>query len=214
MTDPLRWIYHGVRGALGLPLLAVYYSLGADDRELVRGDMQRWSEIKCDTLGFRHRPRERWQMELTSLLMRWPEFRTVYYVRAHGSAAAAALSVALRVVYRPLPNLVTSAKSIGPGLYVEHGFGAIVVADTLGRNLWLNQGATIGLRGKTHAAPRIGDDVFVRAGAKVLGDVTIGDRVDVGANAVVVKDVPSDCTVVGVPARIARRNGVRVDETL
>ena len=58
------------------------------------------------------------------------------------------------------------------------------------------------------------DDITVGAGGKILGNCVIGDRVIVGANAVVVKDVPSDCTVVGVPAYIIRRNGKRVFEKL
>ncbi|MEO0490941.1 MAG: serine acetyltransferase, partial [Cyanobacteria bacterium J06659_2] len=62
--------------------------------------------------------------------------------------------------------------------------------------------------------PWIGDNVRITAGAKVIGGVKIGNNVTVGANAVVVKNVPDDCVVVGVPAYIVRRNGVKVKEEL
>ncbi|WP_008310301.1 serine O-acetyltransferase [Leptolyngbya sp. PCC 6406] len=62
--------------------------------------------------------------------------------------------------------------------------------------------------------PQIGNNVRVTAGAKVLGNIHIGDNVTIGANAVVVKDVPENCVVVGIPARIIKRDGVRVDDGL
>ena len=62
--------------------------------------------------------------------------------------------------------------------------------------------------------PTIGDNVTVFAGAKILGNVKVGNNSIVGANAVVIKDVPENCTVVGVPAYIVRRNGVKVKEPL
>jgi serine acetyltransferase len=62
--------------------------------------------------------------------------------------------------------------------------------------------------------PVIGSNVAIYAGAKVLGNITIGDNVNIGANAVVVKDVPDNCTVVSVPAYIVKRNGIKVREEL
>jgi serine O-acetyltransferase len=97
-------------------------------------------------------------------------------------------------------------------LYVHHGFSTIVNAEAVGRNFWVSQQVTIG-SGKG-GRPSIGDDVRITAGAKVFGAITIGDRSVIGANAVVLKDVPPDCTVAGVPARIIRRAGIRVDEKL
>ena len=72
---------------------------------------------------------------------------------------------------------------------------------------------TIGYTNSTDC-PTIGDDVTIGAGAKVLGKCVVGNRVRIGANCVVVKDVPDDCTVVGIPAYIVRRNGVKVCEKL
>lgn len=95
---------------------------------------------------------------------------------------------------------------IGEGILIDHGSG-VVIGETaiIGDRVTIYQGSTIGATGnettfKRH--PTIGNDVVIGSGAKVLGPITIGDRVKVGANSVVLKDVPSDCTVVGIPARI------------
>ncbi len=98
-------------------------------------------------------------------------------------------------------------------MFIQHGFATIISAKSIGRNCWINQQVTIGYTNATDC-PTLGDNVVVNAGAIVIGNVTLGDRCRVGAGAVVVKSVPPDCTVVGNPARIVRRNGVRVDEAL
>ena len=93
---------------------------------------------------------------------------------------------------------------IGKGLYIGH-FGNIVVhPDTvMGERCSVSQGVTIGvLGGERPGVPRIGNDVYIGAGAKILGPVTIGDGAIIGANAVVLDDVPAGATAVGVPARI------------
>lgn len=102
---------------------------------------------------------------------------------------------------------------IGKGLFIDHGMG-VVIGETavIGDNVTLFQGVTLGgtgkQKGKRH--PTLGNNVVVGGGAKVLGDIHIGDNVSVGANAVVVRDVPPNSTVVGVPGRITSREGKRV----
>ncbi len=102
---------------------------------------------------------------------------------------------------------------IGRGLFIDHGMG-VVVGQTvvIGNNVTLFQGVTLGGTGKEKGKrhPTIGDNVVIGAGAKVLGNITIGDNVQIGANAVVVKEVPPNCTVVGVPGRITKKEGVPV----
>ena len=102
---------------------------------------------------------------------------------------------------------------IGKGLFIDHGMG-VVIGETsiLGQNVTLFQGVTLGGTGKEKGKrhPTIGSNVVVGAGAKVLGNITIGDNVSVGANAVVLESVPANSTVVGVPGRIARREGKRM----
>jgi serine O-acetyltransferase len=107
---------------------------------------------------------------------------------------------------------------IGSGLFIDHGMG-VVIGETaeIGDNVTLFQGVTLGgtgkQRGKRH--PTIGSHVVIGAGAKVLGPITIGDFVKIGANSVVLQDVPDHSTVVGIPGRIVRIKDERVaDEAL
>ena len=78
----------------------------------------------------------------------------------------------------------------------------------LGENCWVNQQVTIGHKDKS-GRPQIGNNVRITAGAKVLGNIKIGNHVTVGANAVVVKDVPDNCVVVGIPAYIIEKEGIK-----
>jgi len=102
---------------------------------------------------------------------------------------------------------------IGNGFFVDHGMG-VVIGETavIGDNVTLFQGVTLGGTGKEKGKrhPTIGDNVVVGAGAKVLGNITIGSNVNIGANAVVIRNVPDNSTVVGVPGRIARKEGRRM----
>jgi serine O-acetyltransferase len=99
---------------------------------------------------------------------------------------------------------------IGAGLFIDHGMG-VVIGETaeLGENVTLYHGVTLGgtslRKGKRH--PTLGDDVVVGTGAKILGAITIGENSRVGANAVVVKSVPPESVVVGVPGEIVMRSG-------
>ncbi|SHJ40615.1 serine O-acetyltransferase [Hathewaya proteolytica DSM 3090] len=98
---------------------------------------------------------------------------------------------------------------IGRGLFIDHGFGVVIGETTvIGDNVTLFQGVTLGGTGKDKGKrhPTLGDNIIVGCGAKVLGPINIGNNVKVGANSVVLKDVPPDCTVVGIPGRIVRKN--------
>jgi len=104
---------------------------------------------------------------------------------------------------------------LAPGLFIDHGMG-IVIGETakLGENVSLYHGVTLGgvswRREKRH--PTIGNHVVIGAGAKILGPITIGDYTRIGANSVVIKDVPENSVVVGVPGRITSRNGQHLHE--
>ncbi|MBI4343196.1 MAG: serine O-acetyltransferase [Candidatus Omnitrophica bacterium] len=111
--------------------------------------------------------------------------------------------------------------TIGRGLFIDHGTG-VVIGETaaLGDNVTLFQGVTLGGTGKEKGKrhPTLGNNVVVGAGAKVLGNIRIGDNSIIGANAVVVRDVPDHSTVVGVPGRIAKIkdkhfHGINLDHT-
>jgi serine O-acetyltransferase len=106
---------------------------------------------------------------------------------------------------------------IGEGFFIDHGMG-VVIGETaiIGDNVLLYQGVTLGgtglEKGKRH--PTIGNNVVIGTGAKVLGNITIGDNSYIGANAVVIKDVPPNSTVVGVPGRITKQDGKKIDISL
>jgi serine O-acetyltransferase len=109
---------------------------------------------------------------------------------------------------------VPSSVDIGPGLYVPHPVGTVVMARQIGANLSLIGSNTIGMR-NTWAFPILGNNVFMGAGARVLGEIVIGDNVTIGANAVVIKDVPSNCTAVGVPAKVlANSKNIDIEKDL
>lgn len=93
---------------------------------------------------------------------------------------------------------------IGGGLYLPHGNVVVDGMVSIGQNCVIAPWVTIGTNG-TVAGPRIGDDVFIGTGAKVLGAIEIGDRARIGANAVVIENVAPDTTVVGIPAKPVRR---------
>ena len=105
------------------------------------------------------------------------------------------------------------AAKLGPGLFIDHGMG-IVIGETaeVGQNVSLLQGVTLGgtsvRREKRH--PTLGDNVTVGAGAKILGGFTIGAGSRIGAGSVVVREVPENSVVVGVPGRVTYRDGQRV----
>lgn len=94
-------------------------------------------------------------------------------------------------------TLIIDCPDVGGGLYIQHGLATIVAAQKIGSGCRINQQVTVGW--SKGGRPTIGDDVEVKAGAKVLGGISVGHRVRIGANAVVLRDVPDGLTVVGVP---------------
>jgi len=103
--------------------------------------------------------------------------------------------------------------TIGKGLFIDHGTG-VVIGETavLGDNVTLYQGVTLGGTGKEQGKrhPTLEDNVMVSAGAKVLGSFTIGENSKIGAGSVVLGPVPPNCTVVGIPGRIVKKDSIRI----
>lgn len=144
----------------------------------------------------------------------------VFYKMAHG----------LRSIRVPvLPRIISQfarfftgveihpGATIGNSLFIDHGMG-VVIGETavIGDNVTLYQGVTLGGTGKEKGKrhPTVGDNVVIGTGAKVLGNIVIGDNSYIGANAVVIKDVPPNSTVVGVPGRITKQDGKKIDISL
>jgi serine O-acetyltransferase len=107
---------------------------------------------------------------------------------------------------------IPSGGDIGGGLYVAHPVGAVVMPARIGRNCSIIASATIGMRNEWEF-PTIGDNVFIGAGARVLGGIRVGNDAVIGANSVVIHDVPDGATVVGIPGRITRIYGKPVCES-
>jgi serine O-acetyltransferase len=104
---------------------------------------------------------------------------------------------------------------IGPGIFFPHPSGTVIGASSIGRNVTIFQGATLGAREldmgfDANLRPRIGDNVVIGSGAKILGGVHVGDSAVVGANAVVLETVESGATVVGIPAQRVNQGAASV----
>lgn len=100
-------------------------------------------------------------------------------------------------------QITTPRKNIGGGLIIQHGFATIISAECIGKNCKIYQQVTIGYNHQLEA-PILGDNVEVCCGAKIIGGVHIGNNVLIGANSVVINDIPSNCVVAGVPAKVIR----------
>ncbi len=180
-----------------LPHLLLFY--GHKNRAVIEADIRCWLSI--------HHKNYSIPFGLIYLLSHLPEYRNLFYYRI-GPA-----QYLLRLWCWQVPSLVINAEEVGEGLYIQHGHSTRIGAKTVGKNCWINQQVTIGWEQK--GRPVILDNVRIGAGAKVIGKVVVGNNCVIGANAVIVKDVPDNCTVVGVyPVYIVRRNGVRVKEIL
>lgn len=126
-------------------------------------------------------------------------YRTTCFLMRYSLSPIAILTIWLN---RVINGCVIGAKArFGDGLVLMHPVGVVVNSKvTGGENITIESGVVIGdEKGK---APVLGSNIFIGAGAKIIGGITIGDNVKIGANAVVVKDVPSNVTVVGIPAKI------------
>lgn len=104
---------------------------------------------------------------------------------------------------------------IAGGVFIDHGSG-VVIGETaeIGTNVIIYQGVTLGGTGKDKGKrhPTIGNNVMISAGAKVLGPFKVGDNAKIGAGSVVLSEVPANATVVGIPGKVVRLNGDRVQD--
>jgi serine O-acetyltransferase len=192
-----------LRRALVAPLVV---SLRVSDQQgVIHDDLVRWKELRFDRPHRPAPPMSDAEM-LRAFAAAYREFRTVFYFRLEaGNVAGMLLAKLARRVWRPLPTFDIACDDVGPGLVVRHGYSTILTAERIGANCFAHQGVTVGWRDEQSRPPVLGDDVYLGAGAKVLGPITLGDGVMVGANAVVIEDVPPGSTVAGVPARVVNK---------
>jgi serine O-acetyltransferase len=152
------------------------------------------------------------------LIAAWPGVQAILAHRvAHTlhEAGVPALPRAIAYAARALTGIeIHHAAQIGPGLFIDHGAGVVVgETATIGENVTIYQGVTLGgtgfETGKRH--PTVQDNVTIGSGAKLLGPIEIGHGAKIGANSVVIRDVPANTTVVGVPGHPVRVDGRRVE---
>jgi serine O-acetyltransferase len=185
-----------------LPLLLVYV---ASDRSLVRADAGRWAAIQRGVRDAFDSP-DAPVGDILYLLGKLPEYRSLFYFRATRYSIIGKLIATLAgTIWRGAPGLLIGGGTIGPGLYIEHGYGTILAAEKIGRDCWINQDVTLSSN-RVKGATSLGDRVYVHMGAKVLGGTVLGDDSEIGANAVVTRDVPARTIAVGVPAITHRPN--------
>ena len=155
-------------------------------------DLKRWKEVmKIDGTD----------KEVLSVLLQTDKaFRALFLYRLMGKRIYRRW---VKIVYPPLDSLYITTPEIGGGLFIQHGFSTYIAAESIGENCWINQQVSIGYKDDTKP-PVLGNNVVVACGAKVLGPLTVGDNVIIGANAVVVKDLPPDSVWGGVPAKRIR----------
>jgi len=173
-------------------------------------------EIRCDVRAVQDRDPAARGVTSLEILGLWPGVHALLTHRvAHGlhELGVPVAPRALSMASRALTGIeLHPAATIGSGFFVDHGAG-VVVGETaeIGDNVTLYQGATLGgtgfATGKRH--PTVEDNVTVGSGAKLLGPITIGHGAKIGANSVVIHDVPPNSTVVGNPGHPVRIDGVR-----
>ena len=190
MKKILKCGFAVLSGVRLIPLIALL--LLSSNREMVYADLDRWAPVH--RFGQPRNLMER--ILLFAHLMTWmPEYRNVFYLR---TGIAGKL---LSIFCRPLSSLHIGTMSVGPGLFILHGDGTFVSAETIGENCWINQQVVIGYSNESDI-PSIGNNVTIYAGAKIIGKVRVGDNATIGANSVVIWDVPPNVTVMGVPAKV------------
>ena len=185
---------------LTLPHL-LFYSV-SNNKETIKVDVEEWKKKMKLNLETRKC--------LVYLLSDHREFRNLFYYRIGGSGYVF-LNFFLPKMYTLFIH--TPAGKIGKGLFIHHGFSTIIAAKEIGEYCWINQQVTIGYTNEKDA-PILLNNVRVAAGAKVLGNLTCGNNSIIGANAVVSKSIPDNCTVVGIPAYIIKRDGLKINQPL
>ncbi len=135
-------------------------------------------------------------------------YRMSYHLQAAGYGILARICSMLNVLLFGIE--IATICRIGPGLFFPHTHGTVIGAVSIGKNAVIYQGVTLGAKDLdfTYDATRrpvVGDHVLIGAGAKVLGGITLGNNVSIGANAVVLDSIPDDALAAGIPARILKR---------
>ena len=193
MADKSKRLFAVVNYGRTLPVYLCV--LTSKQKQLIKEDIARWNNIDQISFGFFE--------SLNWYLTYKKEFRNLLQHRfKHPSDSIASLFhfAVARILWKPLETLYIYTKDIGGGLYIQHGFSTIISAKKIGKNCRIYQQVTVGYKGEFN--PVLEDNVSVTCGAKVLGNVTMHSNSLAAAGAVVIKDVPENAIVGGVPAKV------------
>lgn len=153
------------------------------------------------------------------VLLTYPGVRALFwYRRAHWLFKHKFYFLARRISQRTARKTgieIHPGATIGDRVFIDHGSGVVIGETTvIGNDVVIYQGVTLGGTGKDKGKrhPTIEDRVMISAGAKVLGPFTVGHDSKIGAGAVVLKEVPPNCTVVGIPGRVVKMDNIRISE--
>lgn len=193
-----------------LPIIIFCFLYNKNERLIM--DVQKWCKKDNITLN----------KELALLLYNFKEFRNLFIYRNRYPKAHRLFCCWIKFWYPPEKTLYIECPDIGGGFYIQHGFATYIAAQRIGENCSINQQVTVGYNGLSNS-PIIGDKCMIMCGAKVLGEIELGDCTRVGANAVVIRDYKrGHGTLVGVPAvpkneipkEVLIAHGVKIDESL
>lgn len=193
-----RFIFY-IKCILSAPLYIIFLIM--DKNNILTLDLRQWENV------LRVIKHKNTFIAFIRMFAIFKEYRNLFFFRIGG----------IRHLFSPfipcMSNLhfVTSPDKIGKGLVIQHGFSTIIWPESMGENCQIWQNVTIGRARPGEGRPRIGNNVKICTGAVVIGDITIGDNSTIGAGSVVLKDVPSNSTVCGNPARIVKQNGEKTN---
>lgn len=204
MKKILFWLFSW----LTIPHIVAYFF--SPNKGVIHKDVIRW--YQCAKIQLILGGGKGFLTKLSWLLLFKKEYRNIFYLRIGRVKWLLSYLPPLSSLY-----IWTKSENFGAGTYIQHGFSTVITAEKIGENCWINQQVTIGYNNSQkygYGRPVLGNNVRVSAGAKVCGNITIGDNSTIGLNAVVIKDVPEGSTVIPSPMLLIKEYGQKVHRKL